>query len=217
MKKSLLQQKYVARKKQALVANIAPPTEAEIRGLLRIQQVGLHLPGHGPLQAHLHRHPHPRPQADKDKAKERADKISRELQGGAAFEDLVVKYSEDKTSRYTGGDFGYIRRDDAARKQLLGKDFFDAPFRMKAGAVERSAAARTSATTSSRSWTSSRSGCSTWTTRSRRRTPTRSATKCGRSSLQRRQADVYQKALLDLVAELKKKAEVKIFDQNLTW
>ena len=216
MKKSLLQQKFVAKKKQAQLASIAPPTEAEIidfydsnkavfvsPDMVRFKHIFIDTRTLGS-------------QADKDKAKVRAEKIFRELQGGAAFEDLVVKYSEDKTSRYTGGDFGYIRRDDAARRQLLGKDFFDAPFRMKAGAVS----------------TVLRSNIGYHIIKVVENLPFRLLElddkippqnadtvrdEVRAQLLQRRQAEIYQKALLELVGELKKKAEVKIFDQNLTW
>jgi peptidyl-prolyl cis-trans isomerase SurA len=33
----------------------------------------------------------------------------------------------------------------------------------------------------------------------------------------RKQAEIYQKVLMDLLSELKKKAEIKIFEENLSW
>ena len=35
--------------------------------------------------------------------------------------------------------------------------------------------------------------------------------------MQQRQAELYQQALLDLLSELKKKAEIRIFEENLSW
>ena len=35
--------------------------------------------------------------------------------------------------------------------------------------------------------------------------------------LQQKQAEYYQQALMDLLAELKKKAEIRIFEENLSW
>jgi peptidyl-prolyl cis-trans isomerase SurA len=70
---------------------------------------------------------------DRDKAAKRADDIAKELRGGASFDELVLKYSDDAATKYRQGDYGYISRADEQRKQLLGKDFFDAVFRLKKG------------------------------------------------------------------------------------
>jgi parvulin-like peptidyl-prolyl isomerase len=70
---------------------------------------------------------------DRDKAAKRADDIVKELRGGASFDELVLKYSDDAATKYRQGDYGYISRADDQRKQLLGKDFFDAVFRLKKG------------------------------------------------------------------------------------
>jgi len=70
---------------------------------------------------------------DRDKAARRADDILKELRGGASFDELVLKYSDDAASKYRQGDYGYISRVDEQRKQLLGKDFVDAVFRVRKG------------------------------------------------------------------------------------
>ncbi len=70
---------------------------------------------------------------DRDKAAKRADDIVKELRGGASFDDLVLKYSDDGVTKYRQGDYGYVSRADEQRKQLLGKEFFDAVFRLKKG------------------------------------------------------------------------------------
>lgn len=70
---------------------------------------------------------------DRDKAAKRAEDIVKELRGGASFDELVLKYSDDAATKYRQGDYGYISRADDQRKQLLGKDFFDAVFRLKKG------------------------------------------------------------------------------------
>ncbi len=216
MKKAILQQKYVMKKKQALIANIAPPAEAEIVDFYESNKAVFVSPDMVRFKHIFIDTRSLNSQADRDKAKDRADRIYRELQGGAAFEDLVAKYSEDKVSRYTGGDFGYIRRDDAARRQLLGKDFFDAPFRMKAGEVSQVL----------------RSNIGFHIIKivevlpfkllglDDKIPPQNTATvrdEVRAQLLQRKQAELYQKALLEIVDELKKKAEIKIFEQNLTW
>jgi parvulin-like peptidyl-prolyl isomerase len=72
-------------------------------------------------------------QADKDKARKRAEDILTELKAGASFGDLVMKYSEDTVSKYKGGDIGMFSRSDPQRTQLFGKDFVDEIFKLKKG------------------------------------------------------------------------------------
>jgi len=72
-------------------------------------------------------------QADKDKARKRAEDILKELNAGASFGDLVMKYSEDTVSKYKGGDIGMFNRSDPQRLQFFGKDFIDGLFKLKKG------------------------------------------------------------------------------------
>ncbi len=216
MRKALVQQKYIMKKKRALFDNLAPPTESEIVEFYESNKAAFVSPD---LVRFKHIFIDTRQlstQADRDKAKDRIDRIYRELQAGTPFEDLVVKYSEDKVSRYTGGDFGYLRRDDAARKQLLGKEFFEAPFKMKEGEVSPVI----------------RSNIGYHIIKVVEKLPFKllalddkiplqnTATvrdEVRAQLLQREQAEAFQKALQEVVDELKKKAEIKIFEQNLTW
>ena len=70
---------------------------------------------------------------ERDKAAKQAEDILRQLKGGGAFVDLAAKYSEDTTTKYKGGDMGWLPRDNAALPQSLGRTFWDAMFRLKAG------------------------------------------------------------------------------------
>jgi len=153
---------------------------------------------------------------EKQKTQDRADEISRELKNGAAFDDLVVKYSDDKNSRYKGGDFGYLRRDDQASKQLLGKDFFEAPFKMKVNEISPVL----------------QSNIGLHIIKITEKMPFRlleledpippqnASTVRQEISAQlvlKKQTDIYQKVLMELLDELKKKAEIRVFEENLTW
>ena len=68
-------------------------------------------------------------------ARERAEEALQELRDGESFEDLVVKYSDDPSSRYRGGELGnrYLRRDDARVLETLGAAFLQTTFAMQAG------------------------------------------------------------------------------------
>ncbi|MCX7031124.1 MAG: peptidylprolyl isomerase [Spirochaetes bacterium] len=72
---------------------------------------------------------------DRDKAARRAEDILRELKAGASFADLAAKYSEDTSTKFKGGDMGWLPRDNTTLLQTLGKTFWDALFRLKPGEV----------------------------------------------------------------------------------
>lgn len=71
------------------------------------------------------------------RARERADEALKELRDGAAFDDLVVKYSDDGNSRYSGGELGnrYLRRNDARGMETLGLGFLNTVFAMQVGEI----------------------------------------------------------------------------------
>ena len=70
----------------------------------------------------------------RNRARNLADDIFRELNNGAEFDELVIKYSDDESSRYSGGTFPmYLRRDDKSTMEQLGKSFFDEVFAMSLG------------------------------------------------------------------------------------
>ena len=68
-------------------------------------------------------------------ARERAEEALQELRDGVSFDDLVVKYSDDPSSRYSGGELGnrYLRRDDAKVLETLGAAFLQTTFAVQAG------------------------------------------------------------------------------------
>lgn len=216
LQKALLQQKYVMQKKKAVFDTVGQPAEADILDFYESNKTAFVAPD---MVRFKHIYIDTRNLADKqekDKARERAEEISRELKNGAAFDELVVKYSDDKTSRYKGGDFGYLRRDDQARKQLLGKDFFEAPFRMKlnesSGVLQSNIGYHVIRITEKNPFR--------LLALEDPIPPQNSSTvrqEIAAQLMLKKQADIYQQVLQDLLAELKKKAEIKKFEDNLTW
>lgn len=216
LQKALLQQKYVMQKKKAVFESVKPPGESEIVDFYESNKTAFVVPDMVRFK-HIYidtRNLDGKP--EKDKARERAEQIALELRNGTPFDELVVKYSDDKASRYTGGDFGYLRRDDQSRRQLLGKDFFEAPFKMKVG---ESSGVLTS-------------GVGYHIIKITEKIPFRllnledpippqnTGTVRQEISAQltmRKQAELYQQALNELLTDLKKKAEIKKFEENLTW
>jgi peptidyl-prolyl cis-trans isomerase SurA len=216
LQKALLQQKYVMQKKKAAFDAIAQPSAAEVLDFYESNKTRFVSPE---IVRFKHIFIDTRNLTDKqerDKARDRAEQIDRELKNGASFDELVVKYSDDKASRYKGGDFGYLLRDDQGRKQLLGKDFFDAPFKMKVG--ETSGVLQ--------------SNIGYHIIRISEQIPFRLLglddpippqnlgtvrQEISAQLMLKKQADVYQQVVQDLLTELKKKAEIKKFEENLTW
>lgn len=65
------------------------------------------------------------------KARERALGYEKDLKSGSKTFDQLVENSDDSSSKYNKGNFGYLRIDDLQRKKLLGDNFFDSVFQMK--------------------------------------------------------------------------------------
>ena len=153
---------------------------------------------------------------DRDKAGKRADDIYKELKAGAAFGDLVMKYSDDTSSKYKGGDIGMLVRSNPQQKQFYGSDFFDAVFRLKKG--------ETSGVIQSNLGyhivqVVSRFDAKLLTLDDKvpplNQVSVRDYIK-GNLGMQRQRESV-GKALDEIVADLKKQAEIKVFTENLSW
>lgn len=68
---------------------------------------------------------HPLNQRSEAEARALADDIVKQLRAGAKFEDLVQKYSDDKESRDSGGDFGTPIKSTSSFAQDIKKAVFD--------------------------------------------------------------------------------------------
>ena len=153
---------------------------------------------------------------DRDKAAKHADDILKELKAGAAFTDLVTKYSDDSRSKYNGGLYPSLFRNDDQRRQAFGTPFFDALFKMKKG--ETSAVLQSNA------------GFHIVQIVDRldarllglddKIPPQNTATvrdTVKSAILINRQNAAWTQAQAELVADLKKTAEVNIFNDNIVW
>jgi parvulin-like peptidyl-prolyl isomerase len=153
---------------------------------------------------------------DRDKAARHADDILKELKGGASFDSLVMKYSEDNKSKYNGGVFNSFFRNDAQNRQFLGAAFFDAVFKLKKG--ETSAVLQSNLGFHIVQVTEKMDARLLGLTD--KIPPQNTVTvrdAINQQLVSQRQADAYKNGLNDLVVELKKQAEIKIFDDNIAW
>jgi len=153
---------------------------------------------------------------DRDKAAKHADDILKELKGGAAFGDLVMKYSEDNKSKYNGGLFNTFFRNDAQNRQFLGTAFFDSVFKLKKG--ETSGVLQSNLGFHIVQITEKLDARLLVLTDKVPPLNTMTVKEAINASIvSQRQADSYKAALADIIAELKKQAEIKVFDDNLNW
>jgi peptidyl-prolyl cis-trans isomerase SurA len=153
---------------------------------------------------------------ERDKAANRAADIAQELRAGGKFEDLVAKYSDDTSTKYKGGDVGYLARVDEQRKQLFGREFFDAVFALKKG--------ETSGVISSNVGyhivqVTDRVDAKLLAYDDKVPPLYQITVKdlVKRNLSLQKQNDAFTKALTDIVTSLRKEAEIKVFEDNLSW
>lgn len=115
---------------------IKPPTEQEIEHFYNANIQQFVQPETALIQ-HIHFASIGLDKEGVDQVRTRVDDVLRELRAGASFDDLVVKHSDDGTSRYRGGELGnrYIRRDDPAVLKTLGTPFLEAAFTLAVGEI----------------------------------------------------------------------------------
>jgi parvulin-like peptidyl-prolyl isomerase len=151
----------------------------------------------------------------RDQAAKTAEDALKELRAGAKIEDLARKYSDDPNSKYNGGDAGWVIRNDATTRDRFGADFFKAIFAMKKGDTSGvlttnvgiaivQVIERYSATLLGFDDVVPQSG-----------TTVKDTIKTALAA--QKKNDAFVKTLEAKIAELKKTADIKIFEENLAW
>jgi parvulin-like peptidyl-prolyl isomerase len=216
LKYGVLVSNYVRAKRKADLDAVAAPTDQECRDfydankksffvddLLRARQIFLDARALTTAD-------------EREKALKQAQDILQQLRGGAAFSELAAKYSEDTSTKYRGGEMGWIARDNTQLAQAFGKDSWEDLFRLKPGQLsdvllssiglhivqcEEVVPAHLLAFDD--------------------KVPPRNEYTVKEfiraNLLSARQQDALYKALDGIIADLRKSAEIKIFEENLTW
>lgn len=152
---------------------------------------------------------------EKNEALETAEDIYLTYRNGdKSFEDLVNEYSDDERSKISGGDAGFIARNDATAKAYLGENFIRELFKIPVGEVK--------------GVLESNIGYHIVRITEHREArilgindpiaPNTSTTVkefIRAQILQQKQQQVLAMAVEDLVQELRKEAEIKIFSENI--
>ncbi|GAB4365415.1 MAG: peptidylprolyl isomerase [Spirochaetales bacterium] len=214
MRQRMTQEKYILEKKRDLFASIPEATEEQVRDIYNAQATNFT----NPLMVrfnHIFIDTRNLSEEEKAAALKRAEEALKELRT-SSFKDVVLKYSDDTGSKYRGGDFGYLARNDAQREALLGKTFFESIFALQvnqvSGIIHSNIGYHIVQITERRD--PKLLGLddpifpgSSVTVRQRIKDLIR---------VQNQQM-TFQRALTELVDELKKQAEVTVYEQNLNW
>ncbi len=70
-----------------------------------------------------------------EEAKAKAEEIRKKILGGADFEEMAAKFSDDSTTSGKGGDLGYVRRFSQDSRIMLVPPQLEAIFALKAGEI----------------------------------------------------------------------------------
>jgi parvulin-like peptidyl-prolyl isomerase len=213
---SILTLNYVRFKKRGGIEDVGQPTDAEVRSYYDANKREFFSDDMVKLRQIFIDTRTLTTKEERDKASQRADDVVRELRGGAKFEDLVIKYSDDTSTKYKGGDTGYLTRIDAQQRQLLGKDFFDAVFSLKKG---ETSGVITSSIGFHIVQVTDRIDAKLLGFDEKVPPQFQVTVKefIRRNLVIQKQNEAFTKALTDIVTALRKEAEVKIFEDSLSW
>ena len=127
IREQFLTQEYIRVAKKDSFASIAQPTEKQIEDQYRKNATSFTNPELVRV-SEIFFDTRKLNADQKQKALERAEKALRDLKNGeGSFEEMVLQYSDDAQTRYSGGDKGYFARNDP-RTQSYGIAFIDAIF-----------------------------------------------------------------------------------------
>ena len=153
--------------------------------------------------------------SQKDDARKKAEDIYLTYQNGdMSFEDLVREYSDDDRSKISGGDAGFLARNDTTAKAYLGEAFIKELFKIPVGEVK--------------GVFQSNIGYHIVRVTDHREarilnindpiapnTPTTVKDFISSQIMQQKQQQILSMAVEDLVADLRKDADIKIFTENI--
>ena len=141
LKDQLATQEYIKYEKQEIFQAIQPPTDKQILDQYRKNATSFTNPEMVRV-SEVFVDTRNLTSEQKLKALERAETALRDLRNGeGTFEEIVLQYSDDPNSRYSGGEKGFFARNDP-RTQAYGVEYIDAIFTIDVGDVSDVIASR---------------------------------------------------------------------------
>ncbi len=214
IRKRLIQEKYIVEKKGAMIRNVPQPSEAEIRDTYEENATQFANPAMIRF-THIFFDTRGASSERRAEARRQIDDMNRRITSGRdTFQELVNRAVDDP--KYSAGDFGYLPRGEQQVINALGRSFVDSVFRLEvdetSGIIE-----------------------SNYGYHIVRITDRRSPKLLGledpllpgqnvtvrdqiRSALfNRSQQEALQRAVREVVDDLKRQAEITLYEQNLRW
>jgi peptidyl-prolyl cis-trans isomerase SurA len=134
IRKQITQQKYMSETQSGLLDNVEAPTEVDIRE--RYRKIATSLVNPEIIRfSQIFISTVNKPEGSLATLREKAEEAHRKLRQGEDFSSLVTEYTDDNNSRYSGGDFGYLARNDARAEAYFGEKFFSTLFELEENQV----------------------------------------------------------------------------------
>ncbi len=215
VRERLIQERYILEEKRSIIRDISAPTEAEIRRFYDENATQFANPAMVRF-SHLYIDTRNLSNQEKQERRERAEELYGRIRSGAAtFAELLDESLDDAT--FSGGDFGYLLRQDQQSLRLLGAGFIDGVFEVEEGEVSDGVL-------------ESNVGYHIVRVTNKRRArilelsdpvlPGQNTTvrdQIRNYILSNKQQQAFQRAIQEVVDELREEAEVTVFEQNLDW
>ena len=135
LKEQMIKQTYITRKKSALFKAVKEPTEAEIENKYQDNITKFASPEYIRVSMVFVSTVN-KSASEKALLKKKIEEAYKKLKNGAlSFDDAVLNYATDDAIKYRGGDVGYIRRDDRNTRARFGDSFFNALFTLKVNEI----------------------------------------------------------------------------------
>ncbi len=123
---------YIRQAKSDMISNVPAPTSAEITAFYRRNASSF-------INSELVKISHifiTRNTAINSNPQDKASQVLRQLQmGSSTFEELVLSQSQDEETKFVGGELGWFAIDDDQSRSVYGDGFIDAIFELEAGDV----------------------------------------------------------------------------------
>lgn len=125
---------YIRSAKSDLITNIPAPTEAQIKSFYRKNTANFINPEYTKF-SHIYITKSLSTNAD---PKAKADEIYRKIRyGTSSFDELVVSSSQDESTKFLGGTVGWVAIDDSTKIQAYGESFINALFSLEVNEVSQ--------------------------------------------------------------------------------
>ena len=215
IRQRLLQEKYILQEKQDVLQSVETPSQAEIQRFYDENATEFSNPAMVRFE-HVFIDTRQSSNAETRRKRDTIEELYSEIQSGSTSFDELLDASVDDAS-YSAGDFGYLMRQDAANRQLLGQGFIDTVFSLDQGEM-------------SDGIIESNVGFHIVRVTNKRRArildlndpvlPGRNVTvrdQIRNYLVGNEQQRAFQRALEEVVQELRDRADIQVYEENLDW